>query len=84
MPKTTTRPSILDIDQCKPGCNAANKEICKEFSGKFKCDCRSGYTKKAGSNTCHGKKGKPLVYSIDVLIRDMSLQNCKILSSWFE
>lgn len=84
MPKTTTRPSILDIDQCKPGCNAANKEVCKEFSGKFKCDCRSGYTKKAGSNTCHGKKEKPLVYSIEVLIRYMSLQNCKISSFWFE
>ncbi|OTF78555.1 EGF and SEA domain containing protein [Euroglyphus maynei] len=39
-PKTTTRPAILDLDQCKPGCNAANKEICKEFDGKFKCDCR--------------------------------------------
>ncbi len=55
MPKTTTRPSILDLDQCKPACNAANKEICKEFAGKFKCDCRPGYTKKLGSGTCHGK-----------------------------
>lgn len=55
MPKTTTRPSILDLDQCKPGCNAANKEICKEFAGKFKCDCRPGYTKKMGSDTCLGK-----------------------------
>ncbi|XP_017485073.1 PREDICTED: mucin-12-like [Rhagoletis zephyria] len=53
MPKTTTRPSILDLDQCKPACNAANKEICKEFAGKFKCDCRPGYTKKLGSDTCH-------------------------------
>ncbi|KAH9413866.1 hypothetical protein DERP_009465 [Dermatophagoides pteronyssinus] len=52
-PKTTTRPSILDLDQCKPGCNAANKEICKEFDGKFKCDCRAGYIKKpTGSDVC--------------------------------
>ncbi|KAI2800986.1 hypothetical protein BLOT_013513 [Blomia tropicalis] len=53
LPKTTTRPSILDLDQCKPGCNAANKEICKEINGKFKCDCRPGYTKKSGSVICH-------------------------------
>ena len=55
MPKTTTRPSILDLDQCKPACNAANKEICKEFGGKFKCDCRPGYIKKLGSDVCYGK-----------------------------
>lgn len=54
-PKTTTRPSILDLDQCKPGCNAANKEICKEFDGKFKCDCRPGYVKKPmGNDVCFG------------------------------
>src|SRR5699024_1902018 len=55
-PKTTTRPSILDLDQCKPACNAANKEICKEFDGKFKCDCRPGYIKKAGLDICHGNE----------------------------
>lgn len=53
--KTTTRPTILDLDQCKPGCNSANKEICKEFDGKFKCDCRPGYIKKPGGNDiCFG------------------------------
>lgn len=55
LPKTTTRPSILDLDQCKPACNAANKEVCKEFDGKYKCDCRAGYVKKSnGDDTCYG------------------------------
>lgn len=54
-PKGTVRPAILDIDQCKPACNAANKEVCKEFDGKFKCDCRAGYVRKAGSHICTGK-----------------------------
>ncbi|KPM06323.1 EGF and SEA domain containing protein [Sarcoptes scabiei] len=52
LPKTTTRPSFLDLDQCKPGCNTANKEICKEFDGKFKCDCRPGYIKRTGNDVC--------------------------------
>lgn len=55
LPKTTTRPSILDLDQCKPACNAANKEVCKEFDGKYKCDCRAGYVKKLNDNVCYGK-----------------------------
>lgn len=55
LPKTTTRPSFLDLDQCKPGCNTANKEICKEFDGKFKCDCRPGYIKRTGNDVCLGK-----------------------------
>lgn len=61
-PKTTTRPSILDLDQCKPGCNAANKEVCKEFDGKFKCDCRAGYIKKSSSNICYGMNGVNTMY----------------------
>lgn len=56
LPKTTTRPAILDIDHCKPGCNAANREICKEMpGGKYRCDCRPGFTKRPGSEQCHGK-----------------------------
>ncbi|XP_054161453.1 mucin-2-like [Oppia nitens] len=51
IPKTT-RPSILDIDQCKPGCNAANKEICKEIDGKYRCDCRQGFIRKDGDIIC--------------------------------
>ena len=54
LPKTTTRPSILDIDQCKPGCNAANKEICKENDGKFRCDCRQGFIRKDDKHVCEG------------------------------
>ncbi len=53
-PKTTTRPSILDIDQCKPGCNAANKEICKEMDGKYRCDCRQGFIRKNEDLICQG------------------------------
>ena len=69
-PKTTTRPSILDLDQCKPGCNAANKEICKEFDGKFKCDCRAGYIKKpTGSDVCLGM----LFFFFDFVIKFMKI-----------
>ena len=51
----TTRANIIDNDQCRPACNAANKEICKEFDGKYKCDCRPGFIKRDGSSVCQGK-----------------------------
>lgn len=48
---------IQDDDQCKPACNVANREICKEedtSSGKFKCNCRPGFARKQGSFECKG------------------------------
>lgn len=52
--RPTTRPSILDYDQCKPACNAANKEICKETDGKYKCDCRQGFIRRNDDFVCQG------------------------------
>jgi hypothetical protein len=52
--KPTTRPSIIDNDQCKPGCNAVNKEICKEIDGKYKCDCRQGFIRRNDDIVCQG------------------------------
>jgi len=49
---TTTTERPIERDQCRPACNTANKEICKEISGIFKCDCRPGFAKKTGSNIC--------------------------------
>ena len=76
-PKTTTRPSILDIDQCKPGCNAANKEICKEMDGKYRCDCRQGFIRKNDDLICQG---------MDQLIKSVSNKSihiyCHILQNY--
>ncbi|RWS12120.1 EGF and SEA domain containing protein-like protein, partial [Dinothrombium tinctorium] len=43
---------ILDDDQCRPACNAAGNEICKEFSGKYRCDCRPGFARKESNSQC--------------------------------
>ncbi|KAI1290068.1 Transmembrane matrix receptor MUP-4 [Halotydeus destructor] len=43
---------IIDDDQCTPACNLANKEVCIESSGIFKCDCRPGFARKEGSFEC--------------------------------
>lgn len=53
---TTTTERPIERDQCRPACNTANKELCKEFNGIFKCDCRPGFAKKTGSNICEGKR----------------------------
>lgn len=50
VPKTP----VVEDDQCSPGCNTANKEICVEDNGKYKCDCRPGYSRKDGSSQCRG------------------------------
>lgn len=46
---------IVDDDQCTPACNAANKETCVEKDGKFKCDCKNGFSRKDPNGPCKGK-----------------------------
>ncbi|RWS23347.1 EGF and SEA domain containing protein-like protein, partial [Leptotrombidium deliense] len=43
---------VIDDDQCRPACNTAGNEICKEFSGKYKCDCRPGFARKTSNSHC--------------------------------
>lgn len=54
-PVKVSRVPIVEDDQCSPGCNTANKEICIEDNGKYKCDCRPGYSRKDSSSQCKGK-----------------------------
>lgn len=45
---------VVDDDQCTPACNAANKETCIEKEGKFKCDCKAGFSRRDASGPCKG------------------------------
>ncbi|CAN7983382.1 unnamed protein product, partial [Ixodes hexagonus] len=41
---------------CLPGCNAKNKEVCRELQdGSWACHCKPGYGRQEGNNTCTGK-----------------------------
>lgn len=51
----TVMTKLYDDDQCRPACNSANKEMCREVDGIFKCECRPGFARKEGSNVCEGK-----------------------------
>jgi len=50
----TPPPKVIDDDQCRPACNSANKEICKEMNEIYKCECRQGFARINGSNMCIG------------------------------
>ncbi|CAG2161804.1 unnamed protein product, partial [Oppiella nova] len=75
-PKPTTRPSILDIDQCKPGCNAANKEVCKEMNGKYRCDCRQGFIRRQDDLICQE------LQNYVVVVRVMKVGESEV--TWFQ
>lgn len=51
----TISTKLYDDDQCRPACNSANKEMCREIDGIFKCECRPGFARKENNNICEGK-----------------------------